>query len=241
MREAILDKVRNQCSERKTQDAKQKAKRYLLDFTERAARAARAKKSRQQRAQGSARLVVPKSARADRTGVLGREGSWKRTADESARLCQQDGPSHLPPCYAGLHQEHQRRLTSEMCGCLEEVQWATCVVCWRAWYDLPGDYEFSYKQQGLRLAQTPWFDPSASVVTRARKRGVLNQWRLEAAGSVEEAQRYLAANYSAEECETIASRLHNPEKYGHNDMWRLLYARRRGPCSPGSCGGDAHV
>ena len=99
-----------------------------------------------------------------------------------------------------------------MCGCLEEVQWATCLVCWRAWYDLPGDYEFSYKQQGLRSAQAPWFDPSASVVTRARKRGVLNQWRLEAAGSVEKAQRYLAANYSAEECETIARRLHNPER-----------------------------
>ena len=105
------------------------------------------KKSRQQGAQGSARLVVPKSARADRASVLGREGRWKRTADESARLCQQDGPSHLPPCYAGLDQEHQRRLTSEMCGCLEDVQWATCVVCWRAWYDLPDDYEFSYKQQ----------------------------------------------------------------------------------------------
>ena len=106
-----------------------------------------------------------------------------------------------------------------MWGCLEEVQWTTCVVCWRPWYDLPGDYEFSYKQQGLRLAQTPWFDPSASVVTRARKRGVLNQWRLEAAGSVDQAQRYLAANYSSEECETIARRRHNLARIEHNDMW----------------------
>ena len=109
--------------------AKKHAKRYHLDFTVRAAANAQRKKSSQQGAQGSERLVVPKSARADRTGVLVREGSWKRTADESARLCQQDGPSHLPPCYAGLHQEHQRWLTSEMYGCLEEVQWATCVVC----------------------------------------------------------------------------------------------------------------
>ena len=45
-----------------------------------------------------------------------------------------------------------------------------------------------------------------------RKRGVLNQWRLEAAGSVEKAQRYLAANYSCEECETTARRLHNSER-----------------------------
>ena len=52
-------------------------------------------------------------------GALGRGGSWTRTAGESARLCQQDGPSHLPPCYLGLHQEHQRKHASEMCGCLE--------------------------------------------------------------------------------------------------------------------------
>ena len=179
------DKARDQRPERGKAHAKRKAKRYQLDFTERAIKQARKKKHRQQAAQRSAKVVVPKSARADRTGVLGREGSWKRTADESARLCQQDGPSHMPPCYAGLHQELQRKLTSEMCGCLEEVQWATCVVCWRAWYDLPADYEFSCKQRGLRSTQTPWFDPSGSVVTRARKRGgAVNQWRLEAVGSV---------------------------------------------------------
>ena len=100
-RERILDKARDQARnerpERKAQDAKKHAKRYHVDFTVRAAANAQRKKSRHQGAQGSERLVVPKSARADRTGVLVREGSWKRTADESARPCQQDGPSHLPP------------------------------------------------------------------------------------------------------------------------------------------------
>ncbi|CAK0867486.1 unnamed protein product [Prorocentrum cordatum] len=143
------------------------------------------------------RLAMPKSARAERAGVLGREGSWKRAAEESARLCQQDGPSHLPPCYAGLYQEPQRRLTSQMCGRLENAQWATCVVRWRARYDLPAEYEFSHAQQGLRAQQAPWFDPGASVITRA---------------SVEEAQCYLAANYPSGGCESIARRLHDPER-----------------------------
>ena len=86
-----------------------------------------------------------------------------------------------------------------MRGCLAEVQRATCAVCWRAWYDLPAGYAFSYTQQGPRSPPTPWFDPSASVITRARKKGAMNQRRLEGAGSVEEAQRYLANNYSSEE------------------------------------------
>ena len=139
-------------------------------------------------------------------------GTWKRAADLSARLCQHDGPSQLPPSYAGLDQETHLRLTSQMCGCLEEVQWATCVVCWRAWYDLPAGYEFSHTGQGLRSPEAPWFDPGASVITRARKKGAVNQWRLEVAGSVEEAHGYLAANYSPAECDAIVRRLHSPSR-----------------------------
>ncbi|CAK0889497.1 unnamed protein product [Prorocentrum cordatum] len=138
----------------------------------------------------------------------GRGSAWKQAAEQSARLCQRDGPEHSPPSYAGLDQEPARRLTSEMCGRLEEVQWATCVVCWRAWCDLPAGYEFSRTQQGLRSPQAPWFDSSASVITRARKKEAVNQWRLEASGSVEEARNFLAANA---EHEAIARRVHEPD------------------------------
>ena len=41
----------------------------------------------------------------------------------------------------------------------------------------------------------------------ARKKGVVNQWRLQAAGSVEEACGYLAANYRPVDCAAITSRL----------------------------------
>ena len=207
-KDRIHDKIRDKRPDRK----KLGKKRYQQDLVKREKNKHRVLKSRREAPRANRRPVMPKSARAERAGVLGREGSWKRTAEESARLCQQDGPSHLPPCYAGLDQEHQRRLTSQMCGCLEDVQWATCVVCWRAWYDLPAEYEFSYTQQGLRAQQAPWFDPGASVITRAGKKSHVNQWRLEAAGSVEEAQCYLAANYPSGECESIARRLHDPER-----------------------------
>ena len=60
-------------------------------------------------------------------------GAWKRAAGQSARLCQRDDLVHLPPSYAGLDRGRHLMLTSQMCECLEEVQWATCVVCRRTW------------------------------------------------------------------------------------------------------------
>ena len=48
------------------------AKRYAADFGERAVRYCRVKKSRAEKASREAKLVIPKSARADRAGVSGR-------------------------------------------------------------------------------------------------------------------------------------------------------------------------
>ena len=146
-KQRVSNVIREKRPDRKEAAAKRAKKRYRMDFTERASRKARVQKSRKEAPRANRKSVIPKSARAERAGVLGRQGSWKRTAEESARLCQQDGPGHLPPCYAGLDQEHQRALTSQMCGCLEDVQWATCVVCWRAWYDLPAEYEWRAERE----------------------------------------------------------------------------------------------
>ena len=89
-----------------------------------------------------AKTVTPHSARAHRSEVLGRAGTWKRAAEQSARLCQRDGPTHLPPSYTALNMVSARTFTSEMCGFLEQVAWTTCVACWRAWYDLPSGHVF---------------------------------------------------------------------------------------------------
>ncbi|CAK0861610.1 unnamed protein product, partial [Prorocentrum cordatum] len=124
-RDKIRDKRPQRASRKKLAAAKRGKKRYQEDFAERAKRKHRVLKSCREAPRANRRPAMPKSAGAERAGVLGREGSWKQTAEESARLCQQDGPSHLPPCYAGLDQEHQRRPTSQMRGCLEDAQWAT--------------------------------------------------------------------------------------------------------------------
>ena len=77
------------------------AKRYGQDFHIRSQAYKKVKKSR---ARGTERIAVPTSARADRAEAQGRESTWKRAAEQSARLCQRDGPEQLPPCYAGLDQ-----------------------------------------------------------------------------------------------------------------------------------------
>ena len=105
-------------------------------------------------------------------------------------------------------------LMSQMRGCLEEVQWATCVVRWRARCDLPAEYEFACAQKGLRSCRAPRLDPSSSAAARASKIGAVNQWRLEAAASEEEAQLYLAANYAVEGRSAVARRLRCPERRG---------------------------
>ena len=62
------------------------------------------------------------------------------------------------------------------------------------------------------MCEAPWFDPSKSVSTKARKKGTVNQWRLQATGSAEEVQSYLAANYPPTECDAIVCRLHSLER-----------------------------
>ena len=96
-----------------------------------AAKVERRKKLRA--AETKAKQMRTTSARSDRAGVLGKDGAWKRASAQSALLRHRDGQSHLPPFCAALALEPQRMPRSQMCGCLEEVQWATCVVCWRAW------------------------------------------------------------------------------------------------------------
>ena len=63
------DEVRDKLPARKTAGSLRKAKRYAEDFAERAAVCARVKKSRVLKAERGAKLVIPKSARADRAGV----------------------------------------------------------------------------------------------------------------------------------------------------------------------------
>ena len=104
------------------------------------------------------------SARAQRFEVLGRDGAWKQAAQEMARLCQQPTLDYCPPAYAALSLPTCLSMTSQMYECLEQAEWRTCVVCWRAWYDPPQDYDFEQLVLGRRSVPVPWFNLAESEV-----------------------------------------------------------------------------
>ena len=83
-----------------------------------------------------------KSARAHRPEVTSRAGTWAQAAQNIAGACAREGPAHLPPSYAALNIQSCLAITGQMYECMEECEWVTCVVCWRAWYDLPPHYHF---------------------------------------------------------------------------------------------------
>ena len=128
------------------------------------------------------------SARAQRFEVLGRDGAWKQAAQEMARLCQQPALDYLPPAYAALSLPACFSMTSELYESLEQTEWRTCVVCWRAWYDPPQDYNFQQLVLGRRSVPVPWFNLAESEVLGSKRRHAVNQWRLRGAASAEDAQ-----------------------------------------------------
>ena len=93
-----------------------------------------------------------------------------------------------------------------MYECMEQCEWATCVVCWRAWYDLPPDYHFEELLLGVSPSPTPWFTLADSAIVGARRRGPVNQWRLGGAGSEAEARQFLAANHPPDVCAAVLAR-----------------------------------
>ena len=122
--------------------------------------------------------MLHQSARAQRQDVLSRAGTWKQAAECSARLCQQEAMDYLPPAYAALNLPICLSMIAQMYGCLEHAEWRTCVVCWRAWYDLPGDHDFEQIKLGRKERAEPWFKVADSTIVGENRRGAANQWRL---------------------------------------------------------------
>ena len=147
------------------------------------------------------------SARAQRQGALSRAGTWKQAAECCARHCQQQAMDYLPPAYAALNLPVCLSMTAQMYGCLELTEWRTCVVCWRAWYDLPGDQDFAEIKLGRKERPAHWFNVADSAIVGEKRRGAVNQWRLGGAASPEDACRYLYENYPEDEVKRILDRL----------------------------------
>ena len=147
------------------------------------------------------------SARAQRPEVLCRDGAWKQTPEQVARLCQQPRLDYCPPVYAALGLPACLSMTAEMYECLEQAEWITGVVCWRAWYDPPQGYDFEKLVLGRKTLPVPWFNLAESVVLGAGKRHAVNQWCLRGAASAQDALTFLFSNYPDDQCRRITEHL----------------------------------
>ena len=63
-------------------------------------------------------------------------------SSEHRRPCGSANPDHLPPAYAALNIPSYLVITGQMYESIVLCKWVTCVVCYRAWYDLQADYHF---------------------------------------------------------------------------------------------------
>ena len=101
--------------------------------------------------------VSAQGARAQRSEALGRSGTWKQAAKHVAGAHEQEHVHYLPPAYAALNFPSCLKMSAQMYECLEKAEWATCVVCRRAWYDLPPSYTFEDISSCRASSLTPRF------------------------------------------------------------------------------------
>ena len=124
------------------------------------------------------------------------EGTWATTARQLAAAQGPPAlPLKLPPAFAALHNEGCLAFVSEMYEALDLAQWQTCVVCWRAWYDVPRSYRFRPPSGTSRRGRT-WFNFQSSSVLRATRRKGVDHWFIQAderAGSAAQAVAFCAA------------------------------------------------
>ena len=138
------------------------------------------------------------------------EGTWAITARQMAAAQGSPAtPSMLPPAFAALHNEGCLAFVSEMYEALDLAQWQTCVVCWRAWYDVPRNYKFKRPSGTLRRGRT-WFNFYGSSVLRGTRRKDVGHWFIqgdERAGSAAQAVAFLRSNYDEVTCQRLLDRL----------------------------------
>ena len=114
-----------------------------------------------------------------------------------------------PPAFAALHNERCFAFVREMYEALDLVQWQTCVVCWRAWYDVPRSYHFRPQARAYSGSRA-WFNFHSSSVLGATRRKDVDRWFLqrdERAGSHVDAAAFLKNNYDEATCQRLLDRL----------------------------------
>ena len=92
-------------------------------------------------------------------------GTWKQAAQklaEAERKSADGYPTVMPPSFVGLRNPQSLIHISEMYSFFQKTNWRTCVGCWRAWYNVPDDFEFSTVKTKAG-GETPWYRPTRST------------------------------------------------------------------------------
>jgi len=168
----------------------------------------RAARRLEQRTQETHRVLQARAQRQEE--ALTSTGTWPATAVHIAAVQGSDPrvPS-LPPAFAALHQDGCLAFVRDMYEALELVKWQTCVVCWRAWYEVPRTYQFNPPSAGISTRRT-WFNFQSSTVLCAARRKDVDHWFVradDAAGSRDEAMSFLINNYDDAVSQSIRNRL----------------------------------
>ena len=118
----------------------------------------------------------------------------------------------MPPSFCALNDAACLRKIAEMYHFLDKLQRYTCVVCWRAWFSVPFDYNFRQASRPGSAShpesEEAWFHPGSSVTLRMSQRKQVNRWVMEFdSPQGDAAHQYVRQNYRAEASEQILAKL----------------------------------
>jgi hypothetical protein len=166
--------------------------------------------------------------------VLSAQGTWHEAAAIIARAEGVEPLPIMPPSYVALNDEHCLADIKQMYDFLQMTSWQTCVVCWRAWYCVPLNYNFRLAR-GKGDEYHKWHNPRNSAIWGAKHKKNVNRWFID---SLEKsaperrsgARNFLEHNYAPAVCETIWAQLVRPDHDADRDWDRDVTICRS--CSP---------
>ena len=135
-----------------------------------------------------------------------------RSAQKASESQGSPANQMLPPAYLALHNARCLGFVRDMYEALDTVAWHTCVVCWRAWFDVPTGFRFQ-PPAGARSRARSWFNFQDSTILRATCRKTVDRWYLSAEatpGSASDAHLFLQRNYDPASIKEIRARLEEP-------------------------------
>ena len=158
--------------------------------------------------------------------VLSAQGPWLEAA---ARIALAEGVEPLPimpPSYVALNDKQCLADIKQMYDFLQMTSWQTCVVCWRAWYCVPMNYNFRMAH-GKGNETHKWFNPHNSAILGAKRKKNVNQWFIDsnsldksASERRSDARNFLQHNYAQAVWERIWAQLVMSEHDADRDWGR---------------------